>query len=136
MPGEIDTRKYLGIPFRHNGRGMDGVDCLGLMLMVLRDAGIDLPDDDGRPIDPRWYDIDPERLIRGLGRYGQRINITEIQPLDVVVFSFHGKPRHAGVMIDRSRFIHIREHDCVSVARLRRYSRFFYAAYRMAGEKE
>ena len=136
MPGEIDTRKYLGIPFRHNGRSMDGVDCLGLMLMVLRDAGIDLPDDDGRPIDPRWYDIDPERFIRGLEQYGRRIDVTELQPLDVVVFCFHEKPRHAGIMIDRSRFIHIREHDYVSIARLKRYSRFFCAAYRMVGEKE
>lgn len=113
---------------------MDGVDCLGLILVVLRDAGIILPDDDGRPIDPRWYDADPERLIRGLERYGRRIDITEIQPLDVVVFCFHGKPRHTGVMIDRSHFIHIRENQSVSVARLKRYSRFFYAAYRLAGE--
>lgn len=132
----IDARKYLGIPYKHNGRDKAGVDCLGLMLMVLRDAGIDLPNDDGRPIDPRWYDIDPERFIRGLEQYGRRIDVTELQPLDVVVFSFHGKPRHAGVMIDRSRFIHIRENQSVSIARLKRYSRYFYAAYRMAGEAE
>src|SRR5690606_11778146 len=96
LPGEIDTRKYRGIAFRHNGRGMDGVDCLGLILVILRDAGIILPDDDGRPITPRWYDTDPQRLVRGLERYGRRIDVTELQPLDVVVFSFHGKPRHAG----------------------------------------
>lgn len=132
----IDARKYLGIPYKHNGRDKAGVDCLGLMLMVLRDAGIILPNDDGRPIDPRWYDADPERLVRGLERYGRRIDVTELQPLDVVVFCFQGKPRHAGVMMSRSQFIHIRENQSVSIARLKRYSRFFYAAYRMAGEKE
>lgn len=131
----VDARKYLGIPFKYNGRSPDGVDCLGLILMVLRDAGIELPDDDGRPIDPRWYDTDPQRLVRGLERYGRRIDVTELQPLDVVVFCFHGKPRHAGVMVDRNRFIHIRENQTVTVARLKRYSRFFYAAYRMEVRK-
>ena len=136
MPDKIDVRKYLGIPFKHNGRSMDGVDCLGLMLLVLRDAGVNLPNDDGLPITPRWYDTDPQRIVRGLERYGRRIDVAELQPLDLVVFCFHGKPRHTGGMIDRSRFIHIRENQSVSIARLKRYSRYFYAAYRMAGEAE
>lgn len=131
MPGEIDIRKYLEIPYKHNGRDFNGVDCLGLMLLVLKDAGINLPEDDGRPIDLDWYITEPYRFIHGLEKYGQRININELQPLDVVIFCFEGIPRHAGVMIDNNRFIHIRENDKVSVVRLKRYSRFFYAAYRM-----
>lgn len=131
MPGEINARRYLGLPFRHNGRDLNGVDCLGLMLLILKDAGIELPNDDGQPINPKWYNTEPERFIKGLEQYGQRINITELQPLDVVVFCFKEIPRHAGVMISRSHFIHIRENDCSSVVRLKRYSRFFYAAYRM-----
>lgn len=131
MPGEIDVRKYIGIPYKHNGRNNAGVDCLGLMLLILKDVGIKLPNDDGEIIKRDWFNENPMRFIQGLEQYGEKIDITELQPLDVVVFCFQGIPRHAGVMVDRSHFIHIRENGRVSVTRLKRYSRFFYAAYRM-----
>jgi len=125
--------KYVGRPYQHNGRG-NTLDCLGLVISFLRDNGIYLPDDDGKPIEKDWYRTDPQRLVRGLSKYGKRISADQLQPLDVVVFSFRGVPRHAGVMVDRSHFIHAREGKEVAVIRLKHYKRFLHSCWRMGGE--
>ncbi len=41
---EDAARKYLGTPFRHQGRTIYGMDCLGLVLTSLKDSGKFLKD--------------------------------------------------------------------------------------------
>jgi len=36
--------KIIGIPFKENGRGMDGMDCYGVVLHVAKLHGVTLPD--------------------------------------------------------------------------------------------
>ncbi|KXS41189.1 MAG: cell wall-associated hydrolase, invasion-associated protein [Candidatus Frackibacter sp. T328-2] len=127
-------RKHVGKPYRHNGRNLNGLDCLGLVVSFLRDNNIYLPDDDGKFIPEDWYKDDPERFINGLKQYGKKVEINDRQPLDVVVFSFKGIPKHAGVMISRSRFIHARRGKKVAVIRLKHYKKFFHSLWRIRGE--
>jgi cell wall-associated NlpC family hydrolase len=126
----IDTGKYVGRKYEHNGR-KDTLDCLGLVVSFLRDNGIYLPSNDGELIKKNWFEDNPNRLIEGLSRYSNRMNIEEIEPLDIVVFSFRGIPRHAGVMTDRSHFIHAREGKKVAVVRLKHYKRFLHSCWRV-----
>jgi cell wall-associated NlpC family hydrolase len=129
----LDISKYIGKQYRHRGEGQS-FDCLSLVISVLNDNGYNLPYDDGRPIGGEWYIDNPDRLIEGLSQYGKRITPDQLQPLDVVVFSFRGIPRHAGIMIDRSHMIHARQGKDVAVIRLKHYIRFFHSAWRMRGE--
>lgn len=110
--------KYVGVPYRHGGRGLDGIDCLGLLLCIYRECGIMLPDGDGRPYSEDWFATEPERYIKGLSSIGE--TATEpFKPLDLVYFRFHGGVvSHAGIMIDRLRFIHVLERRSVMVTRL------------------
>ena len=36
--------KYIGIPYEHRGRTIEGLDCWGLVVMVYRDLGFELDD--------------------------------------------------------------------------------------------
>lgn len=125
--------KYVGKPYQHNGRD-DSLDCLGLVISFLNDHGYNLPPGDEKPIEKEWYRKDPERLVRGLSQYGKRIAAEQLQPLDVVVFAFRGIPCHAGVMVDRSHFIHAREGKDVAVIRLKHYKRFLHSCWSLGGE--
>lgn len=122
--------KYIGKEYRHNGR-KDTLDCLGLVVSFLRDNGIYLPSDDGEEIKKDWFQDNPNRLIEGLSQYSDKVDIDNIQPLDVLVFSFKGIPRHAGVMTDRTHFIHAREGKKVAVVRLKHYKRFLHSIWRV-----
>lgn len=126
----IDTGKYVGRKYEHNGR-KDTLDCLGLVVSFLRDNKIQVPNNDGKSIEKDWYKDNPDRLIEGLSEYGIRISLEELQPLDVVVFSFRGIPRHAGVMTDKSHFIHAREGKKVAVVRLKHYKRFLHSCWKV-----
>lgn len=126
------VEKYVGISYKHNGRKIeDGLDCLGVIICFLHECGYELPNDDGCAIEIDWYKNKPSRLIQGFEEYGKRIPIKQIQLLDVVVFSFHNVPRHLGIMVNDSYFLHAREGKKTSVMRLKRYMKYFYSAYRV-----
>jgi cell wall-associated NlpC family hydrolase len=126
----IDTEKYAGRKYEHNGRE-DTLDCLGLVVSFLRDNKIYVPNNYGKSIKKDWYKDNPNRLVEGLSEYGIRISLEELQPLDVVVFSFRGITRHAGVMTDKSHFIHAREGKKVAVVRLKHYKRFLHSCWKV-----
>ena len=113
------VEKYVGTPYRHGGRGQDGIDCLGLLICVYRDFGIEIPDGDGRPYRTDWHTTEPDRYLEGLLSIGKEAT-EPLKTLDLVYFRFHGGVvSHAGVMVDPQRFIHVLERRSVMVSRLK-----------------
>lgn len=112
------VQKYVGIPYRHAGRSLSGLDCLGLVHLFYRDCGIYVPDGDGASYDRDWFKQDAERYLRGILKHGVAVQITKLQVLDFVYFTMGGVVTHAGVMLDSERFIHVLEGRSVCVSRL------------------
>ena len=125
--------KYVGMEYEHRGK-KGTVDCLSLVVDFLRDNDIYLPKDDGNLIDKKWYKDDPNRLIRELKKYANMKSIDEIKPLDVLVFKLQGIPKHAGVMVSRSKFIHAREGRKATVTRLKHYKKYLHSIWRVESE--
>lgn len=122
--------RFVGVPYRHNGRDMDGLDCLGLVVLFYRHFGIEIPDGDGEPIQKNWWVWDPERYIRGILRQGRPAG-EPLRALDLVYFAMKpGIVSHAGVMIDTERFIHVLEDHPVMVSRLGSWWRRRFAGAR------
>jgi hypothetical protein len=84
-PHEI-ALEYLDTPFRHRGRTKNGLDCVGLLVMVAHDLGMEVED-------LRVYGREPvdrmlrEYLRRNLGDPVDR----PIQPDDVITLSLGGR---------------------------------------------
>jgi len=97
--------KYLGIPFKHSGRTIAGIDCYGLVkLFYANELGIILPD----------YAYDPDWIDRGLNfieeRYWQHFEkIDRIQKHCIITFKgLQTKVvSHMGIMIDDISFLHV-----------------------------
>jgi probable lipoprotein NlpC len=96
--------KYIGIPYKLNGRDFSGTDCLGLVWLYLRDQGINFPDGDGLPIDENWQDNAETRFIDGLDDIANRVDTP--QKNDIVIIHYFRQSAHIGVMIDSQYMLH------------------------------
>ena len=98
--------KYIGIPFLANGRSTDGLDCWGLVRLILgNEFSIELPSFSDN------YNIDDNtRITELVAQYKEGWERKETaEPGDCVLFNILGEPMHIGVMLDNNRFIHVRE---------------------------
>lgn len=102
----IDCRHLIGIPYKEKGRGVDGVDCLGLNLMVSKMLGYDVPD---------WFYLNEQanrdaEVVR-LGKEGLRAERLE-NPVEGCYIEFSCIDRfHTGVYIGDGKFIHASKVD-------------------------
>jgi probable lipoprotein NlpC len=117
---EALIKKYSGIPYKHAGRDLTGLDCLGLVHFFYKDCGIDLPDGDGREYPPNWTKEDPERYLRGIMAIGKAVPVDELKPLDFVYFRMGRNITHGAVMVNSDHFIHVLQHMVVHVSPLDR----------------
>lgn len=91
------ARAFIDAPFVHQGRGNEGLDCVGLPICVARALGLVAPDFDvtGYPRQP-----DGLTLLHLCDRYMTRIYRPDMQPGDVIAIRFEQLPQHLGIVGD------------------------------------
>jgi cell wall-associated NlpC family hydrolase len=96
---------YVGIPFVDGGRGRDGLDCWGLVRLVLRERfGAEVPDLEvtGGTCPPAAVG---EAAVSELPRW-REIRAGQERPGDVVLLRLNGHPTHVGVVVLRGTMLH------------------------------
>lgn len=95
-----EARSLLGVKWRHRGRNRMGVDCIGVVAVAGKAAGI-LCDDESRYGREPWED----RLRRGCrARWGDPLPREQWQPGDVAIIRWNqGEPSHMAVIGDHPR---------------------------------
>jgi cell wall-associated NlpC family hydrolase len=98
---------YIELPFVPFGRGLEGCDCWGLVLIVYRDVfGIAVPSYVGAYSSPdNWRDV--SGLIRENSPEWIRIEPGQEQSGDVVVFTRSAFPFHVGLVTTPGSMLHI-----------------------------
>jgi cell wall-associated NlpC family hydrolase len=103
------TDEYINIPFKINGTDHTGVDCYRLVVMVYRDKlNIELP-----RLEDVFIDGTLEMLRKACKRIAEvkdtwtPVNIPKL--FDVVLLRTGNLTYHHGIVIDRSRMLHITE---------------------------
>lgn len=78
------ARGYLGTPFRHQGRSRGGVDCIGLLVLALRDCGRQVED-------VTTYSANPHNgLLEAnlLREFGPALALSDARPGDLVAIAY------------------------------------------------
>lgn len=94
------ARSYVGVPFRHQGRTRDGLDCIGLIIRVAHDLGLSTADFRSYSREPNarvFFDNLARHLTRKPG---------EPEPGDVLVFALPKYPCHIAIYTDLDTVIH------------------------------
>lgn len=106
------AESYLGTPYRRKGRSRAGLDCVGLLVLVARDVGLDvsfadIPDYPDQP-DGRLMPIFGQHLVR-IGQQSRGVG-------SVVVFTRGPSPCHAAIITTTAgQYVHahnLRERVC------------------------
>lgn len=100
----INLNKFIGIPFVDGGRELSGCDCWGLVMLVFKEFGIELPDykiacEDKSRIDE---EINNNRIYWDVV---DRSNPT-VPSLVVMRFNSVTLINHTGIYIGNNQFIH------------------------------
>ncbi|MGE3622966.1 MAG: C40 family peptidase [Bdellovibrionales bacterium] len=95
------ARTCAGTPFHHQGRRPGaGLDCIGLIVVALRAAGMDVTDRTDYSRRP-----DGTGLVAALEEHGAR-PAGSITAGDILLFRYDSQPQHVALATDKDRMIH------------------------------
>ena len=94
--------ELIGVRFAHQGRTSDGLDCLGLLLLAAKNAGITLNGLTPDALDVPHYGMRPDaQLLRQkLDTYLMPLAPHAVSAADVVLLKVDGLPQHLALLTD------------------------------------
>jgi len=97
-----EYRQWRGTRHSMGGTGGKGIDCSGFVQKVYQDA----------------FNIDLPRTTKEQVKQGKPVSFGELQPGDLVFFKPPGYPRHVGIFLSKSEFVHASKNKGVTVSRI------------------
>lgn len=96
------ARGLLGVRFAHQGRGADGLDCLGLLIYVAGAMGLDFDGVPALALDVPVYGHRPDvaGLKKKLDAYLVAVALAEVRVGDVLLLKIDGSPQHLALVAD------------------------------------
>ena len=109
---------YVGLPYKPLGRNRDGIDCYGLVRLVLKEqCGIDLPsysseadrsgfrDDD--PTHPEGREVRAQVIADQITMNGfYSVERDTLRPFDLLITRTYGDPIHIGLVVRPTLMLH------------------------------
>ena len=100
--------RYVGIPFQDKGRDRDGLDCYGLLRLVLLERfTIALPTYTEGYVTATDRQEIAALLTEGREADGSWVTVTDPKPGDGILFRLKGAPTHVGVVAEPPWFLHV-----------------------------
>jgi len=123
-----ESHRWIGVSYVHNGRShSQGIDCLGLIVILLQSTGLQIRDGDGMVYNPDWFLHTPEeRYMEGIKDQGIPVERNSLRPGDVIFF----RPgilggggltmiTHGGIYLGGGRFVHCMTNRSVTISLLK-----------------
>ena len=96
-----EARKWIGTRWRHQGRNEHGIDCVGLLIVVVEKFNL-------RVFYENNYrrSVDFTALIEPFYTHCRRKSISKKQPGDIILMRDAILPCHAAIVSDKTNIIH------------------------------
>ena len=92
-----EARSWAGVRWLHQGRNRQGIDCIGLVVVVRKALGIGDYDLAGYPRAP-----DGTFMSHFFNAGGMRVGILQTLPADLLLFTDARSPCHVGIITARN----------------------------------
>lgn len=88
--------KYEGVRFHHQGRNRAGLDCIGLIVAVGVDLGLEHLTEAPKSYPQNFVE---KTFLEEMPRYLIEVPTTEMRPGDILLMAFGGIPQHTGIYL-------------------------------------
>lgn len=112
-----EYQRWRGTRHELGGSDRDGIDCSGFVKAVYRDA----------------FNIRLPRTTAAQVRAGKPVALTSLQPGDLVFFTPPSYPRHVGIFLSHSQFVHASKTKGVTISKIDEYywRKYYWTARRV-----
>jgi len=127
-------RKYVGVPYEHQGRTLEGLDCWGLIILAYREIGVEVLDLTDYDYD--WAQQGDNHFVKNYYENWQRVEAPCF--MDLLMFSNPlGIPYHAGIHLGYGRFLQCALRVGVVITPLDdKWRQRLYGVYRYVKDKD
>ncbi len=110
-------QRWKGTRHQLGGTGRKGIDCSGFVKAVYQDV----------------FKIDLPRTTKAQVRQGKSVSYDDLQPGDLVFFTPPDYPRHVGIFLSRSQFVHASKTKGVTISKIDAYywGKYYWTARRI-----
>lgn len=117
-----EYQRWKGTRHRLGGTGNQGIDCSGFVKAVYQDV----------------FNISLPRTTKTQVHQGKPVSLDELQPGDLVFFKPPDYPRHVGIYLNRSQFVHASKSKGVTISKIDAYywGKYFWTARRIIPASE
>lgn len=95
-----EYQRWKGTRHQLGGTGREGIDCSGFVKAVYQDA----------------FNISLPRTTTAQVRWGRPVALADLRPGDLVFFTPPNYPRHVGIILNRSEFVHATKAKGVTIS--------------------
>ena len=112
-----EYRRWKSTRHRLGGTSRQGVDCSGFVKVVYKDV----------------FNINLPRTTKAQVLQGKSISFNELQPGDLVFFKPPNYPRHVGIFLSRSKFVHASKTKGVTISKIdsHYWGKYYWTARRI-----
>lgn len=112
-----EYRRWQGTQHRLGGSGRRGIDCSGFVKAVYRDV----------------FNMELPRTTRMQVRYGRPVAFKKLRAGDLVFFKPPSYPRHVGIYLGGSEFVHASKNKGVTVSKIDKiyWGKYYWTARRI-----
>jgi cell wall-associated NlpC family hydrolase len=112
-----EYRLWKGTRHRLGGTGSRGIDCSGFVKAVYKDV----------------FNIDLPRTTRAQVKQGQPVPFGKLRAGDLVFFKPPSYPRHVGIYLGGSEFVHASKNEGVTLSKIDKYywAKYYWTARRI-----
>lgn len=116
-----EYRKWRGTRHQMGGTGSKGIDCSGFVKAVYRDA----------------FRIKLPRTTREQAKLGKSTAFKDLQPGDLVFFKPPTYPRHVGIFLSQSEFVHASKKKGVTISKIdsQYWGKYYWTARRILPDR-
>jgi len=112
-----EYRRWQGTRHRLGGTGSRGIDCSGFVQAIYKDI----------------FNIDLPRTTKAQVKQGRSISFKELRAGDLVFFQPPTYPRHVGIFISDSEFVHASKNKGVTLSKIDKtyWGKYYWTARRL-----